>query len=156
HCPECGRSFDPEDLRSMNMGRPMRWLARALVAPIRPMRLSVTIICLMFLWGGAWLAFGFYFYTIAIGWTIGLVSLQCARVLIRRCIALRYHWRIEKNPGLFLWPLLLSLALSSTNIPRKTMLWLHRPMLDRFAHHVYAEIPARQLRPISVRLGLYY
>jgi hypothetical protein len=32
-CPECGRAFDPEDLSSMNLGRPLNRVARFLLRP---------------------------------------------------------------------------------------------------------------------------
>src|SRR5947207_1871386 len=35
-CPECGRKFDPDDLRTMNMGRPLTAAAMWVLGPIRP------------------------------------------------------------------------------------------------------------------------
>ena len=105
-CPECGRAFDPDDPWTMNIGRPMPPLARALIAP--PARAAWTVFFLAIgaiLWGAAWLAGG-QFVLMAGMFLLALnVVYRGIRLLISGLLARRYRQPIPRRPGLFGNPL---------------------------------------------------
>src|SRR4051794_3422559 len=50
-CPECGREFDPADLRSVNLGKPLPHTARWALGPLSRKAMFVVLVALAFtLW----------------------------------------------------------------------------------------------------------
>src|SRR5690242_19490405 len=70
-CPECGRAFDPRDITSVNVGRPLGAFGRLLVSP--PGRWSYFVAYLPFLlllWAAAYPGS----YHMMLNWRVGFVA----------------------------------------------------------------------------------
>src|SRR3954464_3717123 len=52
-CPECGRTFDPSDLETMNVGRPVPDALRPLLKPVRWLRAAGLWACALAVLGTA-------------------------------------------------------------------------------------------------------
>jgi hypothetical protein len=161
-CPECGRAFDPTDSSTTylpgadaRIGRARRRLraarARAeevLIGPIHPaVRTVVLVGAAAVLWGRAWLPGAMYVE--AAGWTAlagavlyGIVHRDLRRRLRARRglepIGLPASERYRRRHVLLV---ALAMAAPLTSWPLRVSLWAHRPLLDRFGWHVYAEAP---------------
>jgi hypothetical protein len=157
-CPECGREFNPNDPWTMNMGRPIGPKCRALLSPMGKVTVRfIWLSAFLILWGGSWMAGGPY--VLAVGALAGVVLIfyQAIRANIGLAIARIYrqpyrkpHWK-----G-FVWPIVLAGILTISGISHWFAVWIHRPLLDRYAHHIYAEIPQRDVPYKSQWIGLFY
>jgi hypothetical protein len=143
-CPECARAFNPADPWTMSVGRPMPWVVSMLTSPMSPfIRTGVIVGSSAILWGAAWLPGGRYVELL--GWV--MLSLAVAYTLPRRGIRTilrrRYAQPLRSRPESEKyrpWQLgLVFLAITSPFFfwPLRVSLFIHRPLLDRFARDAH-------------------
>lgn len=147
-CPECGRGFDPNDPRTMNLGRPTTALARwALAPPGRPLA------------GLALFAAAFTLAATSVPGSYVLVLLSAVllwcvcgawwllRVLTAVVVDLIYRRRAQRSAGgLWRWgvaPALVALTVAAVKLglPARAAYRLSRPAMDRLAARTMAAPP---------------
>jgi hypothetical protein len=158
-CPECGRPFDPNDPRTVNLGRQVGPVARLWLRPPGwPLNVMCAFWMCVVLWGntspGGY--FGLQLFGISFGLLVGGVWLL--RFVVAWILAAKHHqptfrpWRASLRWAVM--PLLIAIVASSvwTHTPARLCFWISRPCMDRLARQVMSA-PATAPRPAWV--GLY-
>jgi hypothetical protein len=100
-CPECGRAFDPQVVRTMNVGRPLGRIARRLLAPVgRPTWRLHAIAVAAFFWGWGWLPGALAVSAYALLLLLALYAYRFSRLLLREIIIWRYRQPRGQLPAL--------------------------------------------------------
>lgn len=157
-CPECGRTFDPNSPRSMNLGRRLPvWAKRYLAPHGREMlwpALAATLLILVHqvLLGPPVL------FVVALGLWIGV---YCAR-LGHACMVSMVCWvyRQPRPPLQRHWWLPLCLwgvsgLMMVTCLPARVVLSLGRPWMTQQARHLYEQVPMLDPPPGPIWVGPY-
>jgi hypothetical protein len=133
-------------------------LKRAVAAPMSPWwRSAVVTACAAVLWGVAWLPGGTAVEFL--GWTVLITVILVG--LVRRGVRRKLYRRLRLPPPSLpvserysRWQVcivLLGMSALFYSWPLRLNLLIHRPLLDRFAWHAYAEVPFFE-RPRTPRL----
>ena len=148
-CPECGRTFDPGDPRTMNMGRPIGRGLRCCLRPVGRVHLGLTILSALLLLAGASSPAG-YFLVLSAG-MVGFLLLGSwwfFRLAVATAVAGFYRQpgpHRATHPSWWLWAPSVALGtvlLLMLDVPAEATFRLSRPAMDRLARDVLAT-PAR-------------
>jgi hypothetical protein len=158
-CPECGRAFDPNDARTMNMGRPMGALVRWVIVPIGwPLIIFMSPLTL----GLLWLATSPSSYFVP---EIGLIILWLlvvavfSMVVVTLRLGVRHTYRQPAPPANLrtarrigiAFVLLVSVLFSK--LPMRIGFWTARAELQRMESAIRSGTPAMSL--VGKRAGGY-
>jgi hypothetical protein len=146
-CPECGREFDPDDPRTVNLG-PRSRIVRPLMGPLPAwIRSMVVWGCCMIVWGSALLPGGLMLELL--GWF--LIALVTCYSLIRRLLRgqLRFIHRLGRlqtpdSERYRRWQLLIIFVATTSpvlSLPLRMNVLIERPFLNHLAHCAYDEEP---------------
>ena len=148
-CPECGRAFDPDDPMTMNVGRPLDRVAKALLRPTgRWGPALMWTLAVLGVLGPAWLVPS---RIVACLWLLlwGAFMVACwGRALLRYAVVVRYRQPPEclRIDDPFRWrarrAFVLVTLLILTRAPFILALLVSRPWLDREARYVWTVLPA--------------
>ncbi len=156
-CPECGRGFDPDDARTINVGRPIPPFVRSwLKPPGWPLNLSVSALAL-------WMLYSFRFpghdlfdgmiwvcaaSLIGAVWFVRLLIYWALRARYRQRMLPRIGLRWATGPGI----VGLAILLFELAIPLHVAFWISRPAMQRLADAVMRD---PRTVPRTAQVGLY-
>jgi hypothetical protein len=150
-CPECGRGFDPADLETMNVGRPVPDALRPLLEPVRWLRRTSTWACAM-----AVLATTSAPDNALVGPLVVLIAYAgVGLAYVPRQLARRGVVRTYRQPKSLLrvdnavvrrmrWVFALAVIVTALRLPAGLAYALSHRALTRLAIHTYREIPATE------------
>lgn len=153
-CPECGRPFDPASPDSMNLGRPVARVSRAALEPIgRWAHELLRILIVAGVLGPAWLAPSHFTAVLWLVLWAFFITACWIRSSLRYSVvlfyglpraALRVDDRFRRKTRI---AFVVVALLVVTHAPFCLALLLSRPVLDRYAYHLWAEVPATAPSP---------
>jgi hypothetical protein len=148
----------------MNLGRPLGPVARFIVRPDGVVIAAVAAIMLLWSfweWSGREKA---YFDVTDVTWMVwfGLFSIRVIRSILRRIIrgvyrqprnivfaGRRYRWFVT---GVFASSVLLAVY----DVPLRVRFWVSKPALDRYANHLYCDVPMLDPPAGPRQMGLFW
>jgi hypothetical protein len=164
-CPECGRMFDPADVDTMNMSRPITWAERQILKPTKALYpvalLAIAALTALCIWTIPWTPMGLVYscFALSIGSFI-VVALFVARALLRNLVV-RHHGlpetfvRADDRVHRKLYrALAIATLLLLTRLPFWVLFFVNLPFLSRVATHEYGERPHDAPRPHNVWVGV--